>query len=413
VRFFYFVNLLLLFSFSSGIQAQSCCDNLGFENQNFNGWQGFTGFYSNCCPYPGIVGNRHQIITNQGTDYYTCHNLSFIPPGFNQSMLLGNANVGGEAEKITKTICVDSLNPILVYRYAIVLSDPGHNPDDQPKFDFRILDSLGTVLDSTCGLYSVSAQSNLPGFQTCTITNGAITVPVVWRDWTSVGFDLSPYVGQNITIEFSTYDCNLGQHFGYAYFVAECTSASIAVTKCLYDSISTLTAPDGFNYLWDNGATSQSINVLNPDSNTQYTVQLTTVTGCQFNLSATVKSTLFNTDIYVIDSCFNAFEVLAVDSTENSTINSYIWNFGDGSGWQIGPSQMSHAYYNSGTYIIQLAVSSESGCLDTVQRAVEVLDGPLPDFTTQYVCEGDSFTFFNTTLGNNPIRGGRLGFWLY
>lgn len=384
-------------------KGQSCCSNLGFENQNFTGWQAYTGFYSNCCPYPGIVSNRHEIITAQGTDYYTCHNLSFIPPGFNQSMRLGNENVGGEAEKISKTICVDSLNPILVYRYAIVLSDPGHNPNDQPKFDFRILDSSGAIVDSTCGFYSVSAQSNLPGFQTCTISNGSITVPIVWRDWTPVGFDLSPYIGQNITVEFSTYDCNLGQHFGYAYFVAECTSADISVSKCLYDSVSTLTAPDGFSYSWYNGATTQSISVLNPDSNFQYSVQLITVTGCQFSLSSTIKPTLFYNEIEILDSCANAFQVLAKDSTLNSSINSYLWNFGDGSGWQIGGALMNYQYNASGTYLIQLAVSSESGCWDTVTRSVNVLDGPNPNFTTQLVCEGDSFSFINTSTGSNSL----------
>ena len=49
---------------------------------------------------------------------------------------------------------------------------------------------------------------------------------VVWKDWTSVVIDLSPYIGQNITIQFTTYDGALRTHFGYAYIACSCGSAS-------------------------------------------------------------------------------------------------------------------------------------------------------------------------------------------
>jgi hypothetical protein len=290
---------IALIAFAVSTTAQNCCTNLGFETQTFTGWQGGAGFYSNCCPTLGIINGRHTLITNQGTDQNTCNQLNYIPPGFNQSVRLGNSQVGSEAENLSIDICVDSLKPILIYRYAIVLSDPGHNPDEQPKFDFRVLDSNGVVIDSLCAYYEVSAQSSLSGFQTCVVNNGPLQETIVWRDWTPVGVDLSPYVGQNLTIEFTTYDCNLGQHFGYAYFVAECASSEIIVNKCIGDPTVTLTGPEGFEYLWSTGATTQSTQIVNPDTTSIYSVLLTSPLGCQFTLTTPIETTLFYAEIEV------------------------------------------------------------------------------------------------------------------
>lgn len=383
--------------------AQNCCTNLGFETQTFTGWQGGTGFYSNCCPTPGIINGRHTLMINQGTDQNTCNQLSFIPPGFNQSVRLGNSQVGSEAENLSINICVDSLNPILIYRYAIVLADPGHNPDEQPKFDFRVLDANGDIIDSLCAYYEVSAQSNLPGFQTCVVNNGPLQETIVWRDWTPVGVDLSPYVGQNLTIEFTTYDCNLGQHFGYAYFVAECASSEIIVDKCLGDSTVTLTAPEGFEYLWNTGATTRSTQIVNPDTTSVYSVVLTSPLGCQFTLTTPIETTLFYAEIEVQDSCANSFQAFSTDSVLNNFVTEHFWNFGDGTGWAVGSQAQTHQYSSGGSYVVQLALRSVSGCWDTISRPVQVLNQPVPDFTHQFICEGDSFYLINTTQSVNPF----------
>ncbi|NBV14929.1 MAG: hypothetical protein EBS07_12860 [Sphingobacteriia bacterium] len=53
--------IILIVSYSGKAWAQ-CPTNIGFEQNSFNQWNGFTG---TCCPVnaftPGIVGGRHTI----------------------------------------------------------------------------------------------------------------------------------------------------------------------------------------------------------------------------------------------------------------------------------------------------------------------------------------------------------------
>ena len=52
---------------------------------------------------------------------------------------------------------------------------------------------------------------------------------VVYKPWSSVGLDLSGYIGQNVTLRFTTYDCALGGHFGYAYIDGSCLQFNAVV----------------------------------------------------------------------------------------------------------------------------------------------------------------------------------------
>ncbi|MGB0167285.1 MAG: hypothetical protein ACPF8V_10575, partial [Luteibaculum sp.] len=64
------------------------------------------------------------------------------------------------------------------------------------------------------------------------------------------------YIGEEITVEFTTSDCALGDHFGYAYFDASCDkigNLSEDVVLCEGHGNVRLEAPPGFSeYLWSN-----------------------------------------------------------------------------------------------------------------------------------------------------------------
>ena len=51
-------------------------------------------------------------------------------------------------------------------------------------------------------------------------------------------------------------------------------------------------------------------------------------------------------------------------STSTGNINSYLWTFGDGgSSWEVNPK---HTYQAPGNYQVQLMVTSDLGCKDTI-----------------------------------------------
>ena len=69
-------------------------------------------------------------------------------------------------------------------------------------------------------------------------------------------------------------------------------------------------------------------------------------------------------------------------SAGNGTLQSYAWNFGDGSGTQTssGPT-ITHTFTNRGVITVSLTVTNDSGQTDTTTQMVTVDDPPNPAFT--------------------------------
>lgn len=242
------------------------------------------GSFANPLQYTGIAVGRHTVITQQGSDPNTGHQLPFLPSGESRVVKLGNERTGAEAEAVTYQFTVNPDYAILLLKFAVVFEDPGHPSPDQPRFVVRVLNSAGQLVES-CAEYDVTAAGDIPGFQT--YTSGWRNVR--WRPWTNVGIDLSDYAGQQIRLQFVTYDCNWHGHFGYAYFTASCMSNKLALSGCNGSQV-TLVAPSGFeSYAWDNGSTSSSA-TYTVNGTTTANCLITSATGCQFTLSGTLSS---------------------------------------------------------------------------------------------------------------------------
>ena len=244
----FFLNLLFPLSSQS---LQQGCPNANLSMNNFTGWTGYTGTFSNPGATLGIVNGRHTIISTQGMDPNTCGGLPMIPSGHTRSIRLGTAAGGMNGEKISYQITVSQANSLFIYKYAVVLEDPGHAPNQQPNFEMRLKNASGQQINGNCGIYTVYAGQPGQNFQQC---NGK-----TWLPWKTVGVNLSSLIGQTVTIDFTTRDCSLGQHFGYAYLVAECMPLYINMNYCQGSSQIQLTAPNGFqSYNWSpGGATTQ------------------------------------------------------------------------------------------------------------------------------------------------------------
>ena len=84
-----------------------------------------------------------------------------------------------------------------------------------------------------------------------------------------MGLNLTPYVGQNIQVRFTTYDCSQSGHYGYAYFTLDCAEAELEGETCGGATTTTIRAPEGFSYRWfvagDTTAFGDPINVVSTD----------------------------------------------------------------------------------------------------------------------------------------------------
>lgn len=295
--------------------GQNGCPNANFSQGNFSNWYGYYGDFYNPSQYSGFVttGNaRHLIIQGPGyLDGNTCNGLNTVLPGEAFCARLGNDGTDAEAEQLRYSMTVTPDNNLFIYKYAVVLQDPNHTPEDQPSFTIEVKNQNGVVFDPTCGYFYVYAQYGLPGWNQC------VSADVVWKDWTTVGLDLTPLIGQTISIEFTTRDCERGGHFGYAYISTTCAKLEMNVSYCPQSTSATLTAPPGFTYLWGNGATSQSIVVNNPAPGMSDSCLLTSVNGCQVTIYALIQPTVVTSNFTFVPQCPG----VPVQFTDASTIN--------------------------------------------------------------------------------------------
>ncbi|MDR3328474.1 MAG: T9SS type A sorting domain-containing protein [Prevotellaceae bacterium] len=188
------------------------------------------------------IESRHTVVTDVGWDPRTNNELRTVPHNEVAAVRLGNWKTGAEAERLTYTFFVDSTYAIIVMQYAVVLEDPEHPAYSQPRFTLEILNQDNELIDSDCGMANF-----IPGVNTSEWTNVG---DVVWKDWTTIGLNLIPYIGQQVKIRLTTYDCSETGHYGYAYFTIKCTQAKLKGLSCGEGQNKALVAPEGFNYNW-------------------------------------------------------------------------------------------------------------------------------------------------------------------
>lgn len=378
---------------------QQACTNIDFESGNLNGWTTSTGYNPDynalgCCQN---VGGAQTIVTGAGVD--ACGGFPLVAAGGNFSVRLGNNGTGGIADRLEQTFSVTSANANFTYRYAVVFEDPGHAVADQPKFEIEMLDSNGVQIP--CTYYNVAAGQNIPGFVSSTNCAG-----VVYKPWTNVSVDLTNYIGQNVTIRFTTQDCALGGHYAYAYIDGSCSNFNITQNGILCQgSTIQLAAPVGFaSYNWTlPGGTSATGQILTTGLPGFYTLNLTTVTGCPGPTITYLLNEFPKPNANFISvqpsACTHTIGFINTSNITSGSITSNNWTYGDGniSNTQNGLNN----YINNGTYNAQLIVTSNMGCRDTAIVPVTISPLPTATFNANSVCLNGLTSFTNSSSVNS------------
>ena len=394
------------------VPVQPGCTNMGFNSNNFSGWFGTTGTATTGpanaltpnynITATGILDGRHTIMTG-GND--PCGGFPRVDPqGGPYSVRLGNNQTGAQAEQLRQTFAVSPNNSSFTYRYAVVFEDPSHSPQDQPFFRALIRDANGNIIP--CSDFVVSAGVGIPGF-----LNSTSCATVRYKPWSTVNVDLSNYVGQNVTVEFTTGDCSHSGHFGYAYVDAACAPSTLNTlgdTICLGES-ATLTAPEGYaNYNWMPGnINSQSITV-SPTQTTNYTLSLTGFNGCvtTFQIPVVVAPSPTASFNYVVDGCDDPVAFTATGTVPSGTISAS-WNFGAGStpsnSNQINASSV---FSGPGTFPVTLTQTSSAGCTASVTQNITIHPCTFSArISGDTICAGACHTFnVSTNYGTAPFQ---------
>ncbi|HKR05483.1 MAG TPA: PKD domain-containing protein [Bacteroidia bacterium] len=175
-----------------------------------------------------------------------------------------------------------------------------------------------------------------------------------------------------------------------------------------------------YTYLWSTGATQQGITV--PSGTYVVTVSDGTCSGTDTVeiVDAYIPIAAFTAN----PGCFNMpVQFIDQSTTPGGTINSWSWNFGDGTTSNI--QNPIHLYIAPGTYNVTLIIANSFGCIDTVTLPITILPIPIADFTFPTICAGTAVPFTNTTtpagslytwnwnLGNGQTSNGQNATGVY
>ena len=404
--------LFLLFAFlgvTYSVSAQSAYNGCpDFMDISASYVETYVGETDNPFEKDSFASERHNLIVEQGVDQNTGGQLSFIPNGEVKSVRIGNDDIGGESEALVYHFTVDPENTLLFVNFAVVLEDPGHDFEFQPRFVVRVTDKEGRLV-SECSEYDVSAAAGIEGFQDY---SGRYTM-VRWRDWSKFGLDLSPYAGEEVQVQFITYDCFLYGHFGYAYYTLNCEEATIEGLSCGENAGKNIKAPIGFNYRWyrvrDNKTvcTTQNLQGVEKNDTALYRckVMFAQDSACYFELDASLLPRFPKAQFspkWVPRYCNenymkfqNTSHVTTARGATGEKCETHRWYLKEDGDWKLvhEGDTLEYRFPNGGgsfEMMLQAGISNDE-CLDDTIVVVNVPRlGAVTDTICDTICEGKS-----------------------
>lgn len=415
--------------------AVSYCLNEDFENSfasttftlpsidtiktssGINGWVAASGFNSGvnsscsmtaCCTNaptkvyiigtaPGgytdaLIGAGYPIFSVFGDSLNSGASVNPFTCKGNYFVKLSNDIAFGGANRITKTINVTSSTSLFRFAAMAIVDQGGHCCCDYGGFSLKIKDCLGNPI-SSAPVFSItpSCSSTLCITMPSPITFSSNAAGKSYTKWSKASINLSPYIGNCITIEASGFGCVFAGHHGYAYFDAQCdsmylisnsniisaSSSTILINSCS-SVMDTLIAPDGLSpYLWTgpigfSTATTQSIVTNIPGT---YTLSMS---GFGPNPPSFKYITISHAPLNIPVSSSNSI-ICQGDSAilSASGVASYTWSTGANTSSIIVTPSVTTTYSVNGT--------GEKGCpaTATFMQSVSICTGL--NTTTEYL----------------------------
>ncbi|MES2763372.1 MAG: T9SS type A sorting domain-containing protein [Bacteroidota bacterium] len=403
----FFLALYFIFSILT-VVAQPV--NLEFNSGNINGWtlQEGANLDSQSHTVDAYLASTEYSVMVPGSTETNTVPISMTSPLGGNFLRFGRTTFGGYTYKLNQTYPVNSASS-LAFSYALVMEDGSHPCNEQAYFNFTLKDNSGNVIP---GAYintivgGASCSSGDPSFLTFN--------QYEYRNWSTVSYDLSNYVGTNVTIEVLVSGCLITQsaHTGYAYIDASLcnnvftpsnvtvngnfynlTQAQSSISICNTDTVR-ITAPlvGATSFSWTggaiNGLTTQSVSITQPGV---YNLIMNKSAACS-NTSAVTFSIGASPTVTASASptitCPGAKVKLSATGASN-----YTWTAmtpGPPVDISYNPNQN---VYPTVTTVYKLTGANAFGCLGTVNYTANV--HPVPTLTitgNNQFCAGNSTT---------------------
>lgn len=341
--------------------------------------------------------SRHTIHYMIGeTDARTENKLKTIPDGEIASVRVNGFwdTAGDHASTIEYDYQVQAgVSDLLILQYAVVLQNPAHDEDEQPRFKLEVLHN-GQVIDQ-CAQCDLKA-----GFGDAAAwhhVNQGTYDQVDWCDWQSITISLRNYIGATLKLRLTAYDCTLSGHYGYAYFTLNCKGGDLQGIACGDYSTDHFDAPEGFNYRWYKAtdsrnilATTQRFNIDRTDTCIYCVDVINKVKQqCFYTLTANpnprfpeakATPTVTSKDCQNKVSFLNQSRVVIInrkDSTHSyspEALGSVYWDFGDGTTESNMDNLVNHVYPAEGGHFVVTCTAGMSAdvCQDTYTMTLDL-----------------------------------------
>lgn len=415
--------VLLLYCTQLKAQVVNCPTNLNFELGNLQEWicrtgevsVGANGLVYNWNAGTQQVENRHTVLSANSTDLDVYGRFPIQSPnGSPYVVKLGNNFFERQAESISYTYAIPAsvTNFSIIYYYAVVFEDPGHEPEEQPRFSARVVDNA-TNQPLNCVSFDFTAAAGLPGFRESTFKPG-----VLYKDWTPVSLDLSEYAGKTVRIEFTTNDCTRGGHFGYAYVALDptCSGNLSGSVLCGDQRSATLQAPFGYaSYTWFAGqdfntvlSTDRILTLPNPATGTIISLRIVPFPG--FGCEDTIFTTITRAPKPVANAgadqiaCRNQGVILG-----SAAVNGYAYSWTPAAfvNDPTAAAPVAVPFREGPNRFIVNVTDLSSGCKasDTVLLTRPTVDTAVTVNGAMAYCEGDLFqTTLNAAAGLSSLQ---------
>lgn len=422
------------------------CNNLDFATGNHSGWSGRwcsvanpANFTTPAASLPNTTIDASTInnqpnyvneIMTTGTDPYVP--ISTVAPGHTYSLRLGSSEAYGKFSNngpynhqiIKNTFVVSATNPSITYWYAVVFSQnlaQPHPQVEQPYFKIRVFDQDGKAID--CASYDVDIEKGVAGgFKLKPIAGSIPGQEAIYKDWVPVNIPLINYIGQQVTIQFESSDCNAAGHFGYAYLAVDCTPFKAITTKPFICGVDTavLIAPKGaYSYLWTGpgivSATDSSSIVVNKPG--KYNVAMTVMGNggkfCLYNIDTTITGVVnLPTALFSnLPTCSNLPMKFLDKSAPTGSITSWSWDFTNDGVEDKNDQNPLYSFPKQGIYPVRLTIK-QGPCEATIAKDVIVDAGPKLVITNpKAVCAPDRVDITTAAITTGSTNVSTLSYW--
>ena len=189
-----------------------------------------------------------------------------------------------------------------------------------------------------------------------------------------------------------------------------CRNTAVVFTAFSVNAVNNIVS-----YEWDYGDGTQGtgqVTTHNYSLAGTYTIKLiiVDVNGCADTLLRDLYIRVNGPDADFVPSVSGSCVATTVVFTDLSVsdgvnpINTWIWDFGDGTIQSYTAPPFSHLYSSSGAYSVKLKVIDATGCADSIFKVnALVVSTPMANFFTAdtIACPGSPIEFFNSSTGPN------------